>query len=219
MLTSMRSIADLHASRSCDEGHWHRPVTETEPWRPLTENEKTVWDALCTKQREVCDALVHRLHRELGHSDIRGMVDSLRQNRAHPTVLAAAKLMQCKACQGECQIDVSSGVQWEDHGTWSSSADGQFLLEAPHKGDTCQRLIVGGRIFESSCGPDLANCFPSRASWKCLIVGSETDAARIVVQVRWTSRDSHDRPGGMLQRPFISGMGGFEKREMGSATS
>ena len=26
VLTSMRSIADLLASRSCDEGHWHRPV-------------------------------------------------------------------------------------------------------------------------------------------------------------------------------------------------
>ena len=120
---------------------------------------------------------------------------------------------------GECQIDVSSGVQWEDHGAWRSSADGQFLPEAPHEGDTCQRHIVGGCIFESSCGPDLANCFPSGASWKCLIVGSEIDAARIVVQVLWTSRDSHDRPVGMLQRPFISGMAGFEKREMGSATS
>ena len=39
------------------------------------------------------------LYRELGHSDIRGMVDSLRQNRAHPTVLAAAELMHCTACQ------------------------------------------------------------------------------------------------------------------------
>ena len=26
VLTSMRSIADLLASRSCDEAHWHRPV-------------------------------------------------------------------------------------------------------------------------------------------------------------------------------------------------
>ena len=86
--------------------------TDTEPWRPLTENEKTAWDALSTKEREVCDALVHRLHRELGHSDIRGMVDGLPQNRAHPTVLAAAKLMQCTACQESARLiscPVSSG--------------------------------------------------------------------------------------------------------------
>ena len=61
----------------------------TEPWRPLTETEKIAWNALSPEEREECDALVHKLHRELGHSDIRGMVDSLRQNRAHPTVLAA----------------------------------------------------------------------------------------------------------------------------------
>ena len=184
VVASMRSVADLLVSRSCNETHWHRsfegmfppaaslshlcrrlmpivlrrrapielaklvagatikrrlrskqtiqrrlakkqpmssnslpqssdPATEavpdveehpivperTEPWRPLTENEKNAWNALSPEEQEVCDALVHRLHRELGHSDIRGMVDSLRQNRAHPTVLAAAKLMHCTACQ------------------------------------------------------------------------------------------------------------------------
>ena len=79
--------------------------TETEPWRPLTETEKTAWDALSTEERAVCDALVHRLHRELGHSDIRGMVDSLRQNRV-------VKLMQCTACQESARLmsrPVSSG--------------------------------------------------------------------------------------------------------------
>ena len=95
---------------------------------------------------------------------------------------------------GECQIDVSSCVQWEDHGAWSGPADGQFLLEAPHEGVACQRHAVGGRILESSRGPDLANCTPSGASWKCIVVGSETDATRIVVQVLWTPGNSHDRP-------------------------
>ena len=75
-----------------------------EPWRPLTENEKFAWNALSSSDKEVCDALVHRLHRELGHSHIRGMVDSLRQNRAHPTVLAAAKLMHCTACQESARM-------------------------------------------------------------------------------------------------------------------
>ena len=83
----------------------HLVVSErTEPWRLLTETEKNAWDALSPEEREVCDALVHRLHRELGHSDIRGMVDSIRQNRAHPTVLAAAKLMHCTACQESARM-------------------------------------------------------------------------------------------------------------------
>ena len=187
VVTSMRSVADLLVSRSCNETHWHRPVegmfppaaslphlcrglmpivfdvpllwslrrlrskqsiqrrltrkqpppsnslpqfsnpaTETipeveehsvvpertEPWRPLTETEKNAWNAPSPEEREVCDAMVQRLHRELGHPDIRGMVDSLRQNHAHPTVLAAAKLMQCTACQDSARLlsyPVSSG--------------------------------------------------------------------------------------------------------------
>ena len=95
----------------------HPIVPETtEPWRPLTETEKNAWNALSPEEREVCDALVHRLHRELGHSDIRGMVDSLRQNRAHPTVLAAAKLMHCTACQESARMlsrPVTSGKVME----------------------------------------------------------------------------------------------------------
>ena len=201
VVTSMRSVADLLASRSCNEGHWHRPVegvfppaaslphlcrrlmptflgrptpmelaelvagatirrrlrgkqstqrrqtgkqpppsgslpqssnpaTEAEPeveeqsvmpeetvtWRPLTEAEKIAWNALSPEEREVCDALVHRLHRELGHSDIRGMVDSLRENHAHPTVLAAAKLMHCTASQESARMlsrPVTSGKVME----------------------------------------------------------------------------------------------------------
>ena len=95
----------------------HPVVPErTEPWRPLTENEKIAWNALPPEEKEVCAALVHRLHRELGHSDIRGMVDSLRQNRAHPTVLAAAKLMHCTACQESARMlsrPVTSGKVME----------------------------------------------------------------------------------------------------------
>ena len=73
------------------------------------------------------------------------MVDSLRPNRGHPTVLAAAKLMH-----------------------WSSPADGQFLLETNHEGSACQRHVVGGCLFKSGCGSDLANCTP------CVSVGQES---------------------------------------------
>ena len=93
----------------------HPVVLErTEPWRLLTE--KNPWNALSPEEKEVFDALVHQLHRELGHSDIRGMLDSLRQNRAHPTVLAAAKLMHCTACQESARMSsrpVTSGKVME----------------------------------------------------------------------------------------------------------
>ena len=162
----------------------HPVVPErTEPWRPLNEDEKNAWDALSPEEREVCDALVHRLHRELGHSDIRGMVDSLRQNHAHPTVLAAAKLMQCTACQESARLlsrSVSSGKVMEPGAVLQMD---NFLQEAPHEGGACQRHTAGGRLFESGRGPDLANCTPSGASWKDTGVRSEADATRIVVQV------------------------------------
>ena len=166
----------------------HPVVPErTEPWRPLTETEKNAWNTLSPEEREVCDALVHRLHRELGHSDIRGMVDSLRQNRAHPTVLAAAKLMHCTACQESARMlsrPVTSGTVMEpgavlqmDNFYW------KHLKEVHVKG-----------LFKSGCGSDLANCTPSGTSWKCVSVGSKTNATRVVVQVLRTSRNSHDRP-------------------------
>ena len=93
------------------------PVVEEHPVVPeRTEPSEVEEHPVVPEEREVCDALVHRLHRELGHSDIRGMVDSLRQNRAHPTVLAAAKIMQCTACQESARMlsrPVSSGKVME----------------------------------------------------------------------------------------------------------
>ena len=165
----------------------------TEPWRPLTENEKNAWNALSPEEKEVCDALVHRLHRELGHSDIRGMVDSLRQNRAHPTVLASAKLTHCTACQESARMlsrPVTSGKVMERGAVLQMDI---FLLETPLEGGACQRHVVGGCLFKSGCDSDLANCTPLGTSWKCVSVGSKTNATRIVVQVLRTSRNSHDR--------------------------
>ena len=60
----------------------------------------------------------------------------------------------------ECQNVISSCDQWKGHGTWSSSADGQFLLETPLEGGACQRHVVGGCLFKSGCDSDLANCTP-----------------------------------------------------------
>ena len=40
-----------------------------------------------------------RLHVELGHSDPRGMIDSLRRKHAHRLIIAAAKKFSCSACE------------------------------------------------------------------------------------------------------------------------
>ena len=174
----------------------HPVVPErTEPWRPLTETEKNAWNALSPEEREVCDALVHRLHRELGHSDIRGMHGGQSASKSCSSNSAGGRQTHAlHGLPGECQNVISSCDQWKGHGAWSSSTDGQFLLETPHEGGACQRHAVGGCLFKSGCGPDLANCTPSGTSWKCVSVGSEADVTRVVVQVLRTSRNSHDRP-------------------------
>ena len=43
--------------------------------------------------------MVSRLHVELGHSDPRGMIDSLRRKHAHRLIVAAAKKFSCNACE------------------------------------------------------------------------------------------------------------------------
>ena len=129
----------------------HPVVPErTEPWRLLTEKEKNAWNTLSPEERDVCDALVHRLHRELGYSDIRGMVDSLRQNRAHPTVLAVVKLMHCTGLPGECQNVISSCDQWKGHGTWEQSCRVKiFYWKHPLKEVHVKGTLLGGCLFKS----------------------------------------------------------------------
>ena len=43
--------------------------------------------------------MVSRLHVELGHSDPRGMIDSLRRKHAHRFIIATAKKVSCTACE------------------------------------------------------------------------------------------------------------------------
>ena len=43
--------------------------------------------------------MVSRLHIELGHSDPRGMIASLRRKHAHRLIIATAKKYSCSACE------------------------------------------------------------------------------------------------------------------------
>ena len=145
------------------------------------------------KRKKCATPWFHRLHRELGHSDIRSMVDSLRQNRAHPTVLAAAKLMHCTACQDSARMlsrPVTSGKVMEpgavlqmDNFYWKHT-----LKEVHVKGtllvDASSRAAVIRNWRTAPRQELLGNVSASEA---------RTNATRIVVQVLRTSRNSHDR--------------------------
>ena len=79
---------------------------DIETWRPLTSAEQISWDYLSSQDKETCDALVHRLHRELGHFDFQEMLGSLRQRKVHPTLLAGAKFLKCGACQASARLSL-----------------------------------------------------------------------------------------------------------------
>ena len=249
VVTSMRSVADLLASRSCNEAHWHRPVEGMFPpaatlphlYRRLMptvlrrptpmELAELVVGATIKRRLRSKQSIQRRLTRKQpppGKSAPvikSGNRDSPRSGRASScarqdrteastdrdrkdcvvgTFSWRARSVRrlwstcciensgihqghggqsaTKSCSsnsaggrqtdevhglpGERQIVISSGVQWEDHGAWSGPTDGQFLLEALHEGGACQRHAVGGCPFESSRGPDLADCTPSGTSWK-----------------------------------------------------
>ena len=129
-----------------------------EPWRPLTENEKNAWNALSPEEKEVCDALVHRLHRELGAFRHRGHGGQSASKSCSSNSVGGCQTHALHGLPRKCQNVISSCDQWKGHGTWSSSADGQFLLETPREGGACQRHVVGGCLFKSGCDSDLANC-------------------------------------------------------------
>ena len=64
------------------------PVIQEDAHRRLSEEE-----------RETARTIVSCLHVELGHSDPRGMIDSLRRKHAHRLIIAVAKRFTCSACE------------------------------------------------------------------------------------------------------------------------
>ena len=56
-------------------------------------------DLATEEERETARTMVFRLHVELGHSDPRRMIDSLRRKHAHRLIIAVAKKFSCSACE------------------------------------------------------------------------------------------------------------------------
>ena len=163
----------------------HPVVQErTEPWRPLTETEKNAWNTLSLKSersvRRPGPQVASRTwaFRHQGHGG---------QSASQSCSSNSAGSRQTHALHGlprECQNVISSCDQWKGHGTWSSPADEQFLLEAPLEGGACQRHVVGGCLFKSGCDSDLA-------SQELLDSVSASEAKRML-QESWSK--PHGRP-------------------------
>ena len=249
VVTSMRSVADLLASRSCNEAHWHRPVEGMFPpaatlphlcrrlmptvlRRPTPmELAELVVGATIKRRLRSKQSIQRRLTRKQpppGKSAPvikSGNRDSPRSGRASSCARQDRTEASTDRDRKDCVVGTfswrarsvrrlwstccieNSGIHQEHGGQSatkscsSNSAGGRqtdevqrlarrapdcylvrcpvgrswslersyrwtVLLEALHEGGACQRHAVGGCPFESSRGPDLADCTPSGTSWK-----------------------------------------------------
>ena len=73
------------------------PVIQEDAHRRLSNEEQQALDPATEEERETARTIVSRLHVELGHSDPRGMIDSLQRKHAHRLIIAAAKKFSCSA--------------------------------------------------------------------------------------------------------------------------
>ena len=75
------------------------PVIQDDAHRRLSEEEQQALDLATEEERETVRTIVSRLRIELGHSDPRGMINSIRRKHAHRLIIAAAKKFICSACE------------------------------------------------------------------------------------------------------------------------
>ena len=70
------------------------PIIQEDGRRRLSEEEQQALVLASEEERETARATVSRLHVEFGHSDPRGMIDSLRRKHAHRLIIIDAKKVQ-----------------------------------------------------------------------------------------------------------------------------
>ena len=75
------------------------PVIQEDAHRRLSEEEQQALDLATEEELETARTIVSRLHVALGHSDPRGMIDSLRRKHAHRLIIATAKKFSCSALE------------------------------------------------------------------------------------------------------------------------
>ena len=74
-------------------------LQEEDAHRRLSKEDQQALDLATEEERETARTIVSRLHVELGHSDPRGMFDSLRRKHAHRLIIATARKFSCSACE------------------------------------------------------------------------------------------------------------------------
>ena len=80
------------------------------------------------EERETARTMVSRLHVDLGHSDPRGMIDSLPGKHARPHIIATAKKFRCSTCEES----TSSGCCWSSSRAWDLSSSGSISSSGRH---------------------------------------------------------------------------------------
>ena len=68
------------------------PVIQEDAHRRLSKQEQQALDLASEEDRDTARTIVSRLHVELGHSDPRGMIDSLRRKHAHRLIIAESSV-------------------------------------------------------------------------------------------------------------------------------
>ena len=101
------------------------------------------------------------------------MVDSLRQPKVHPQILAAAKLMKCDACQARL-----TGGKWETCRTGAVLEMENLQLETSHSRDSRKRDSSVGYGVTCHRGSNLEDISSCREPGKRLIRRSKNDASR-----------------------------------------
>ena len=98
------AIPNFHQARSLaapamaePEGTY--PTVTPDPHRQLTEVEQRLWDQTEKTEKDRATAVIAKLHESMGHSDMRGLISSMKLRKVMPLVLTAAKLYHCSACE------------------------------------------------------------------------------------------------------------------------
>ena len=86
------------------------PVIQEDAHRRLIKEEQQALDLATEEERETARTIVSRLHVGLGHSDPRGMIESLRRKHAHRLIIAAAKKVQLQCLRKKVRDE--GYVQW-----------------------------------------------------------------------------------------------------------
>ena len=103
----------------------------TELWCPLIENEKNAWNAISPEEKEVCDALCPQVASRTWAFRHQGDGGQPASKSCSSNSVGGRQTHALHGLPRGCQNVISSCDQWKGHGTWSSPADGQFLLETP----------------------------------------------------------------------------------------